>query len=217
VPIIFLTQKDERSDRITGLQLGVDDYITKPFDIEELALRIQNVISRAERDRLTDPRTGLPAARLIQEQAARLLGQEDWALLDCRIEGFERALDVLGSAAGDEVLRSTAHLIGQVVDGLGTPDDFLGHDWAGRFTVTTNAIGAEAIADRLRTRFDDEVEGIQARAATLSPRAGPPEPPPRMFLAVGVLNASEGSFGSVEELMEAGARARRRDAYERTS
>src|SRR5690606_21449858 len=34
IPIIFLTQKDERSDKIAGLQLGADDYITKPFDIE---------------------------------------------------------------------------------------------------------------------------------------------------------------------------------------
>nr|MBI2904388.1 response regulator [Chloroflexota bacterium] len=40
IPIIFLTQKDERSDRITGLELGADDYITKPFDIEELKLRV---------------------------------------------------------------------------------------------------------------------------------------------------------------------------------
>jgi DNA-binding response OmpR family regulator len=36
IPIIFLTQKDERSDKIAGLELGADDYITKPFDIEEL-------------------------------------------------------------------------------------------------------------------------------------------------------------------------------------
>jgi DNA-binding response OmpR family regulator len=34
VPIIFLTQKDERSDKLQGLELGADDYITKPFDIE---------------------------------------------------------------------------------------------------------------------------------------------------------------------------------------
>ncbi|NUM45984.1 MAG: response regulator [Anaerolineales bacterium] len=38
IPIIFLTQKDERSDKLQGLELGADDYITKPFDIEELKL-----------------------------------------------------------------------------------------------------------------------------------------------------------------------------------
>jgi DNA-binding response OmpR family regulator len=70
VPIIFLTQKDERSDKLAGLELGADDYITKPFDIEELKLRIQRAISRAEQQSLTDPRSGLPAGRLIESSCA---------------------------------------------------------------------------------------------------------------------------------------------------
>lgn len=41
VPVFFLTQKDERSDKLYGLELGADDYIARPFDIEELKLRIK--------------------------------------------------------------------------------------------------------------------------------------------------------------------------------
>ncbi len=37
IPVIFLTQKDERSDKLQGLELGADDYITKPFDVEDSA------------------------------------------------------------------------------------------------------------------------------------------------------------------------------------
>src|SRR5881409_3213174 len=66
IPVIFLTQKDERSDKLQGLELGADDYITKPFDIEELKLRVQGAIKRSERESLTDPRSGLPAGRLIE-------------------------------------------------------------------------------------------------------------------------------------------------------
>lgn len=45
-PIIFLTAKDQAADKISGLKLGADDYIVKPFDLEELLLRIQNVLKR---------------------------------------------------------------------------------------------------------------------------------------------------------------------------
>jgi len=46
IPFLFLTARNERSDRLHGLKLGADDYITKPFDIDELVLRIKNIIKR---------------------------------------------------------------------------------------------------------------------------------------------------------------------------
>ena len=46
LPIIFLSGRDEQIDRLLGLEFGADDYITKPFDIRELILRINNVIKR---------------------------------------------------------------------------------------------------------------------------------------------------------------------------
>lgn len=46
-PLIFLTARTLKEDRIQGLKLGADDYITKPFDAEELVLRIHNILGRA--------------------------------------------------------------------------------------------------------------------------------------------------------------------------
>ena len=48
VPIIFLTQKDERSDKIAGLELGADDYISKPFSPRELVARVRAVLRRTK-------------------------------------------------------------------------------------------------------------------------------------------------------------------------
>jgi PleD family two-component response regulator len=214
IPIIFLTQKDERSDRITGLQLGVDDYITKPFDIEELGLRIQNVLSRTERERLTDPRTGLPGGKLVEDQVAGLLVAEAWGLLACRVEGFDRYLESRGPLAGDEVLRGATQFLAQTVDALGGPDDFIGHDWTGSFTVITNAFAAPSLAERLRQRFEDETRATRSAAEELAPGGRKHDPPPRLYLSVGVVTAGEGPFARAEDLIEAAARARRRDAYE---
>jgi len=46
VPIIFLTARDQESDRITGLELGADDYVVKPFSSRELVLRVKAVLKR---------------------------------------------------------------------------------------------------------------------------------------------------------------------------
>ena len=47
MPVIFLTARNQKEDRIRGLKLGADDYITKPFEVEELILRIQNILRRS--------------------------------------------------------------------------------------------------------------------------------------------------------------------------
>jgi DNA-binding response OmpR family regulator len=46
IPILILTARAEISDRIAGLELGVDDYLTKPFSPRELVLRVQNLLRR---------------------------------------------------------------------------------------------------------------------------------------------------------------------------
>ncbi|HNK63815.1 MAG TPA: response regulator, partial [Anaerolineales bacterium] len=142
IPVIFLTQKDERSDKLQGLELGADDYITKPFDIEELKLRVQGAIRRSERESLTDPRSGLPAGRLIEEQLRRIIREKGWALLDVRVNNFEPFKDVYGFVAGDDVLRFAAMLIGEVVDELGTPSDFIGHAGGDNFIIISTGEAA---------------------------------------------------------------------------
>jgi two-component system, OmpR family, response regulator ResD len=48
IPVIMLTARGEESDRIVGLELGADDYVTKPFSPRELAARVRTVLRRAE-------------------------------------------------------------------------------------------------------------------------------------------------------------------------
>jgi len=49
IPVIFLTAKGERKDRLAGIRAGVDAYLTKPFDPEELLAVVSNILSRVER------------------------------------------------------------------------------------------------------------------------------------------------------------------------
>jgi two-component system, OmpR family, response regulator ResD len=56
LPVIMLTARGEESDRIVGLELGADDYVTKPFSPRELAARVRTVLRRAELDLMNDER-----------------------------------------------------------------------------------------------------------------------------------------------------------------
>jgi DNA-binding response OmpR family regulator len=217
VPIIFLTQKDERSDKLQGLELGADDYITKPFDIEELKLRVQRAIARAEQQSLTDPRSGLPSGRLIEDQLRRVIRKQGWAFMDIRINQFESFKDVYGFVAGDDVLRFTAMLMGEVVDELGTQDDFIGHAGGDNFIIITTEQAAGPIRQRLKARFAEEVlshysfmdreQGYIMAANS----AGQLVQTALMSLAIGQVSPSQQQFSDIREITELAAEARRRE------
>jgi PleD family two-component response regulator len=217
IPVIFLTQKDERSDKLQGLELGADDYITKPFDIEELKLRVQGAIKRSERESLTDPRSGLPAGRLIEEQLRRIIREKGWALLDARLNSFEPFKDVYGFVAGDDVLRFTAMLIGEVVDELGTTSDFIGHAGGDNFIVITTEAKAEAIKNRLKERFEKEVQTHynfmdRQQGFVQAPTSdGTTVKVPFMTMSIGIVSPSLQSFADIREITELAAEARRQD------
>ena len=60
IPVIILTAKALAEDRVKGLDLGADDYVTKPFDLDELMARVKTVLRRAQQMRDLSPLTGLP-------------------------------------------------------------------------------------------------------------------------------------------------------------
>jgi PleD family two-component response regulator len=220
IPIIFLTQKDERSDKIAGLELGADDYITKPFDIEELKLRVTNAISRQERESQTDPRTGLPSGRLIEDHLRRIIRTQGWALLDCRLMHFERFKDVYGFITGDEVLRFTSLLLGEVVDEAGTANDFIGHPGGDNFVVITTAAAAPRIRDRLKARFNAEVvthySFVDRERGYIIAKGqeGAEVQVPLMTLSIGLVTSETRQFSDIREITEMAADARRQDAVE---
>ncbi len=217
IPIIFLTQKDERSDKIAGLELGADDYITKPFDIEELKLRVKNAIDRVDREKSMDPRSNLPSSKLIEEQLRELMRTtETWSYIDLKINNFDAFQEVYGFVASTEVLRFLALLIGEVVDELGTPDDFVGHAGNDNFIVISYSSKAQQIRDRLVERFNEEVKQhysfIDRDRGHIVLDSG--DQKPLMTLGSGMVSNATQSFADIREITELAAEARRRPAGE---
>jgi PleD family two-component response regulator len=217
IPIIFLTQKDERSDKIAGLELGADDYITKPFDIEELKLRVQNAIAAANRQAHIDSKSGLPTGRLIEDHLRTLMhSDKPWTYMDVKINQFDPFTEVYGFVAGDEVLRFMALLMGEVVDEIGTPDDFMGHPGRDNFVAITHTPDPDGFKERLAARFDEEVKQHYSfidreRGYILVPDSMSGERQEAlMTLSVGAVSTATHQFSDIREITELAAEDRRR-------
>ena len=216
IPVIFLTQKDERSDKLQGLELGADDYITKPFDIEELRLRVYNAIARSERESLTEPHTNLPSGQLIEDQLRQIIHKEGWALIDIRLSHFDAFKEAYGFVASDNILRFTAMLIGEVIDEFGTINDFVGHTGNDHFVIITTEECSTAIRENVVERFSDEILthynylDRQKGYIQYSGAGEVTEQSPVISIKIGVVSPAEHEFTDIREITELAADARRR-------
>jgi CheY-like chemotaxis protein len=217
IPVIFLTQKDERSDKLQGLELGADDYITKPFDIEELRLRVYNAIARSERESLTEPHTNLPSGQLIEEQLREIIHKEGWAFIDIRLDHFDAFKEAYGFVASDNILRFTAMLIGEVIDEFGTINDFVGHTGNDHFVVITSEDCSAIVRDKLVERFSEEIVthysflDRQKGFIEFSGNGGQTNQSPIISINVGVISPEGHGFTDIREITELAAEARRKE------
>ena len=153
IPTLFLTQKDERASKVKGLELGADDYITKPFDIDELRLRVEGGIRRATRENLTEQRSGLPTGELIQDERDKRRHQAE---LIFRLHGFDAYTDVYSFMAASEVLYHAGKTIRDVLSELGQNQDFVGIE-ENEFIVMTGIDDVNMLEQRIIDNFNEKV------------------------------------------------------------
>jgi DNA-binding response OmpR family regulator len=158
IPIIFLTEKRDRADRLQGLEVGADDYITKPFDIQELRLRVRNALKRVSQGSLTNPVTGLPEGALVEEKLSEVLGREGTALLYISLENMDAFREAYGFVASDDVLRAISLMIVNTMREFSRPEDFLGHLGGTDFILVMPSPNLAALSEKLRARLDQSME-----------------------------------------------------------
>ncbi|KAB2902331.1 MAG: response regulator transcription factor [Anaerolineae bacterium] len=159
IPIIFLTQRNARSDKISGLQIGADDYITKPFDVEELRIRVQSSIARATRDHLHEPITGLPAGPMVEDEYQSFLRQRsNWHRLDVRVAGFTGFKDAYGFLTANEALSLAAKVLSGSLVEMGDANDFIGTLEDAHFVVFTHIPEIEKYTQAVSKEFSERAK-----------------------------------------------------------
>ncbi len=195
IPIIFLTEKRERRDRMRGLELGADDYITKPFDIQELRLRVRNSLRRTAQSTLTNPVTGLPEGALVDERLEECLQSQDWALLLIGLDNLTGFRETYGFVASDDLQRAVSLMIHNAMRDVGGANDFLGQSDSARFILVTQLSSLAALEERIRSRLESSLDyfyPLKDRGSQVSTG--------KLTLHIASLTVNDGPFKSLNDL-----------------
>ena len=123
IPVIMLSAKDNTEDKVAGFGLGVDDYITKPFDLAELLARVKSTIRRRkdyEEMSMTDALTGVYNVHYYKKQVAMFFNlarrhHKTFSLVIVDIDSFKTINDCYGHLFGDYVIKTIPQVIKKVV------------------------------------------------------------------------------------------------------
>ncbi len=202
VPVIFLTEKRERSDRLSGLELGAVDYITKPFDIQDLRLRVRNILRRSKYQTLVHPVTGLPFDDLVEERLRVMMAHHNWAMLTISVGGLDAFADRYGFVARDDALRALALMMNNTAN-EGQADGetpFVGQISDTHFVIVSEAMRGAELRERLATRIRQAVHYFYPAKE----RGHNNEPPPALKFAVGLITEQNGPYADKDALKAAG-------------
>jgi two-component system OmpR family response regulator len=134
IPVIFLTARDGEIDRVLGLELGADDYVTKPFSPAELVARVKAVLRRTE---------GPPAAEILQVGSATIdLGRREVRVHDTPVAFTTKEF---------ELLRFLAERPGLAMSRQQILDNVWGYDWFG------DSRTVDVHVAQVRKKLDDAV------------------------------------------------------------
>ena len=158
IPIILLTARGQVEDKVHGLSLGADDYLVKPFDMRELAARVEMILRRTRLSLEASPLTGLPGNIAIQREIDRRINfKEMFAVCYMDLDNFKAYNDRYGHSAGDRVIKSSAEIITKVFREYGEEDDFVGHVGGDDFLTITTPERSEELCSKVIEFFDAEV------------------------------------------------------------
>ena len=208
IPVIMLTAQIGVNNKVTGLDRGADDYVTKPFDLQELIARIRTLLRRTRQGLEANPLTRLPGNITIENEIlVRVESQQPFAVLYLDLNSFKAYNDTYGFLKGDEVIRQTAKIILKEAD---KDRGFVGHIGGDDFIVLTDPNTCEALCERVIERFDVLVptfysEADRARGyVQAEDRRGKKTQFPLLSIAIGVVTNQYKTLTSLGEVSSIG-------------
>ena len=217
IPIIMLTAQGNGEDKLVGLEIGADDYITKPFNPRELVSRVRNTLLRIDRNRLANPLTGLPGNIDIQSEINyRIAKGMIFSILYLDVDNFKAYNDVYGFSHGDRAIKLIADILMDNVKTFGSKNDFIGHIGGDDFVVITDPAHVDVLCENIIKEFDERVpelySDVDKRAGFISSvnRRGQITQYPIMTLSIAVVSNEHRELRNYLEVGEVAAELKKK-------
>lgn len=210
IPIITLIDKRRLKAHLLNLKHGIDDYLIKPPDPLDLRVRIEMAIKRSQYSLYSNPLTGLPGGRIIEENLKEKLNKKvcfSFGYID--IDNFKYFNDVYGYLKGDRVIMHTSYLLYSAIKKFGNENDFIGHIGGDDFVFITTPDKYETVCKNFILMFDKTVpfhysaEDRKCGFIIARDRTHKIKKIPLMSVSIGVINKNETSdIKSIIEINE---------------
>lgn len=156
IPIIILSGISEIDVRVSVIESGADDYITKPFEISELRARINRALKRKKVDTSLNPLTALPGSPAIEEYIKkRIENGRNFGFAYIDADNFKAYNDVYGYSKGDEVIKKIGEIILENAKKCSSEDYFIGHIGGDDFVLITAPEKIENTVEAIIKDFDN--------------------------------------------------------------
>ncbi|OQY30318.1 MAG: hypothetical protein B6244_00210 [Candidatus Cloacimonetes bacterium 4572_55] len=162
IPIMLLSARNQTIDKVHGLEEGANDYMTKPFELDEILARVKALLKRSKESMDANPSTKLPGNISIEKAIVhRINSGEKFAVCYCDLDNFKAFNDHYGFYLGDSAIKFTGLAINRTVHKLCPDKDaFVGHIGGDDFIFICRPEQAPMVCQEVIDRFDKGIRDL---------------------------------------------------------
>jgi diguanylate cyclase (GGDEF)-like protein len=209
IPIVMLTSYAKTKDRITGIKLGADDYLDKPFESVEIVARVEGLLKRTKESLSANPLTGMPGNVTIEAETRKRLEEgRPFSVIYIDLDHFKSYNDKYGFEKGDNVIRLVATIIRASASAAGNKNDFLGNIGGDDFIIITTPDKVNDYSSLIIKYFDDMIpqqysDDDRAKGFMMGiSRQGQEVKFPLMSISLGVANVAKDKYRHYSQVVE---------------
>jgi diguanylate cyclase (GGDEF)-like protein len=216
IPVIMVTAKAELENKLQGFEDGANDYITKPFALTELLVRVKNVLQWSQLQRQANPLTGLPGNVSIEKEIERRLANDAaFMFMYADIDNFKAFNDYYGYKRGDDAIKVTAEIIVEAVELAGNKGDFVGHVGGDDFVIISTPAKYNSIASSIVKMFDEQIVDLFAKEdldrgyVEVVNRKGTVDRFPLLTITIAVVSSNKASLDHIARISDIASELKR--------